>query len=90
MRIIRTWKGETQELFWVEPWRSPQYHNNSVTLVVCVRAKFVPLHHEVDQHYQSMLQLRMLQVNRVAKKMRTYFEMGTDGHRFLCFQFGIS
>ena len=23
--------------------------------------------------------------NRVAKKMRTYFEMGTDGHRFLCF-----
>ena len=26
----------------------------------------------------------------VAKKMRTYFEMGTDGHRFLCFQFGIS
>ena len=27
---------------------------------------------------------------RVAKKMRTYFEMGTDGHRFLCFQFGIS
>ena len=29
-------------------------------------------------------------INRVAKKMRTYFEMGTDGHRFLCFQFGIS
>ena len=28
--------------------------------------------------------------NRVAKKMRTYFEMGTDGHRFLCFQFGIN
>ena len=28
--------------------------------------------------------------NRVAKKMRTGFEMGTDGHRFLCFQFGIS
>ena len=28
--------------------------------------------------------------NRVAKKMRTYFEMGPDGHRFLCFQFGIS
>ena len=28
--------------------------------------------------------------DRVAKKMRTYFEMGTDGHRFLCFQFGIS
>ena len=28
--------------------------------------------------------------NRVAKKMRMYFEMGTDGHRFLCFQFGIS
>ena len=28
--------------------------------------------------------------NRVAKNMRTYFEMGTDGHRFLCFQFGIS
>ena len=28
--------------------------------------------------------------NRVAKKMRTYFEMGTDGHRFLCFQFGVS
>ena len=26
----------------------------------------------------------------VAKKMRTYFEMGTDGHRFLCFQFDIS
>ena len=24
-------------------------------------------------------------INRVAKKMRTYFEMGTDGHRFLCF-----
>ena len=29
-------------------------------------------------------------LNRVAKKMRTYFEMGTDGHRFLCFKFGIS
>ena len=28
--------------------------------------------------------------NRVAKKMRTYFEMGTDGHRFVCFQIGIS
>ena len=32
----------------------------------------------------------MLTKNRVAKNMRTYFEMGTDGHRFLCFQFGIS
>ena len=29
-------------------------------------------------------------INRVAKKMRTDFEMGTDGHRFLFFQFGIS
>ena len=29
-------------------------------------------------------------INRVAKKMRTYFEMGTDGHHFLCFQLGIS
>ena len=29
-------------------------------------------------------------INRVAKKMRTYFEMGTDGHRFLCFKFEIS
>ena len=29
-------------------------------------------------------------INRVAKKMRTYFEMGTDGNRFLCFQIGIS
>ena len=28
--------------------------------------------------------------NRVAKEMRTDFEMGTDGRRFLCFQFGIS
>ena len=28
--------------------------------------------------------------NRIAKKMRTYFEMGRDGHRFLCFQFGFS
>ena len=27
---------------------------------------------------------------RVAKKMGTYFEMGTDGHRFVCFQNGIS
>ena len=27
--------------------------------------------------------------NSVAKKMRTYFEMGTDGHRVLCFYFGI-
>ena len=26
---------------------------------------------------------------RVAKKMRTCFEMETDGHRFLCFQIGI-
>ena len=23
------------------------------------------------------------------KKMGTYFEMGTDGHRFVCFQIGI-
>ena len=28
--------------------------------------------------------------NRAAKKMRTDFEMGTDGHCFLCFRFGIS
>ena len=28
--------------------------------------------------------------HRVAKKMGTYFEMGTDGHRFLFFQIGIS
>ena len=25
-----------------------------------------------------------------AKKMGTYFEMGTNGHRFVCFQIGIS
>ena len=25
-----------------------------------------------------------------AKKIRTGFEMGTDGHHFVCFQFGIS
>ena len=28
-------------------------------------------------------------VHRVAKKTGTYFEMGTDGHRFVCFQIGI-
>ena len=28
--------------------------------------------------------------NAVAKKMRTYFEIGTDGHRFVCFQIGTS
>ena len=28
--------------------------------------------------------------NRVARKMGTYFDMGTDGHRFGCFQIGIS
>ena len=28
--------------------------------------------------------------NRVAEKMRTYFEMGTDGQRFFPFQSGIS
>ena len=28
--------------------------------------------------------------NAVANKMRTYFEMGTDGHRLVCFQIGIS
>ena len=38
----------------------------------------------------ELLQDLILTKNRVAKKMRTYFEMGTDGHRFLCFQFGIS
>ena len=27
--------------------------------------------------------------NRVAKKMGTYFEMGMNGHRFVCFQIGI-
>ena len=28
--------------------------------------------------------------HRVAKKVRTYFKMGADGHRFLCLQFGMS
>ena len=28
--------------------------------------------------------------NRVARKMRTYFEMGTDGQRFVCLKSGIS
>ena len=28
---------------------------------------------------------RAMAFNRVAKKMRTYFEMGTDGHRFFMF-----
>ena len=32
----------------------------------------------------------ILAINRVAKKMGTYFEMGTDGHRCVCFQIGIS
>ena len=27
---------------------------------------------------------------RGCQKMGTYFEMGTDGHRFVCFQIGIS
>ena len=31
-----------------------------------------------------------LTYNRVAKKMGTYFEMGTDGHRFICFEIGSS
>ena len=38
----------------------------------------------------ACLEQEDLGFNRVAKKMRRYFEMGTDGHRFLCFQFGIS
>ena len=33
---------------------------------------------------------RRLTLNRITKKLRTDFEMGTDGHRFSCFQFGIS
>ena len=31
-----------------------------------------------------------MKFNRVTKKMVTYFEMGTDGHRFVCFQIAIS
>ena len=33
---------------------------------------------------------RTFYLNRVAKKMGTDFKMGTDGHRFVRFQFGIS
>ena len=31
-----------------------------------------------------------LGINRVARKIRTYFEMGTDGQRFVCLKSGIS
>ena len=31
-----------------------------------------------------------LGINKVAKKMGAYFEMGTGGQRFICFQSGIS
>ena len=46
----------------------------------------------IARRIQPFLSLvdRQVKFNRVAKKMRTYFEMGTDSHRFLCFQFGIS
>ena len=33
---------------------------------------------------------RALDRNRAANKMGTYFEMGTNGYCFVCFQIGIS
>ena len=40
--------------------------------------------------FSSYLEDILARPDRVAKKMRMDFEMGTDGHRFVCFKFGIS
>ena len=44
---------------------------------------------QVSQGHTFCTEIRKIEIptsfNRVAEKMRTYFEMGTDGHRFLCF-----
>ena len=46
------------------------------------KASFLQCSNDITIHHRAK--------NKVAKKMGTYFEIGTDAHRFVCFQSGIS